>query len=158
MCWWWRRGCGWCGGEVRMAVADTAAPRWWATLPERAGRWAGEVLAHVAAMARNIGEAAGLLGEDDEARVNGRMVKLPQWLVLYLLGQLIGGIWWAATLQADVRYLQGENVKLWNKMEVLELRQGRVENGFDEKVRQKVRETMDDAGYLRVRPGRREGD
>lgn len=45
-------------------------------------------------------------GEDTSGmRVDGNRVNLPQWLFIYLIAQLIGSIWWAATLQSDVRYL-----------------------------------------------------
>jgi hypothetical protein len=77
-------------------------------------------------------------------------------LVIYLIGQLAGGIWWAATLQSDVRYLQGENMKLWQQNEVLKLKNEKIETGFDEKVRAKVREILDDWGYLRVRSRKEE--
>lgn len=83
-------------------------------------------------------------------RVDGSRVNLPQWLFIYLIAQLIGSIWWAATLQSDVRYLQQDNVKVWQKVETHDLQLGKL----DEIVRRAVREAMDDAGYIRVDHGK----
>lgn len=79
---------------------------------------------------------------------------LPPWvlpLAMFLVTQLAAGLWWAATSTSDIRYLQTENAKLWQEIGVLKLKNEKLENGFDEKVRIKVRETLDDWGYLRVR-------
>lgn len=149
-----------------MAVAEAAGRRWWADLADRARRWLGEALAHVIAMTRRIAAAAGLAGGDDGSMsITGNSVKLPQWLTLYLIAQLITSIWWAATLQSDVRYLQMRNTELWQKLEAVQLIQGqydknlvKYDSGLDERVRRSVRETMDDFGYLRVRPQGQEGE
>jgi len=74
---------------------------------------------------------------------------VPPWLlplVLYLVGQLVGSVWWAATMQSDVRYLQQENLKLWQKVETHDLQLGRL----DETVRKAVKEAMNDSNYVRV--------
>jgi len=80
---------------------------------------------------------------------------VPPWLlplIIYLVGQLVGSIWWAATMQSDVKYLQAENLKLWQKIEALDLGREKLDSNLDERIRGKVRETMDDWGYLRVSP------
>lgn len=84
--------------------------------------------------------------DSSNMRVDSARVNLPQWLFIYLIAQLIGSIWWAATLQSDVRYLQAENVKVWQKVETQELQLEQL----DRTVRRAVREAMEDAGYVRV--------
>lgn len=79
-------------------------------------------------------------------RVDGNRVNLPQWLFIYLIAQLIGSIWWAATLQSDVRYLQQDNAKAWQKIET----HGLQLDHMDETVRKAVREAMEDSGYVRI--------
>lgn len=90
---------------------------------------------------------------DDSASVTGSRVQLPQWLFVFLLLQTVSAIWWAASLSADVRYLQAENAKLWEKVEVVKMQQDDTDKKLDERIRQKVRETLDDAGFLRISPG-----
>lgn len=85
-------------------------------------------------------------GGDNLAVTSGR-VQVPQWLFIFLLGQLIGGVWWAASLQSDVRYLQADNVKLWQKVETQELKLGQI----DKIVREAVREALEDANYVHVK-------
>jgi hypothetical protein len=63
----------------------------------------------------------------DSLQISGNRVQLPQWLFLYLIAQLVGGVWWAATLQSDVRYLQQENAKLWQKVETHDLQLARMD-------------------------------
>jgi hypothetical protein len=63
-------------------------------------------------------------------------------LVLYLIGQLVGSVWWAATLQSDVRYAQREDAKIWQKVETHDLQLGKL----DTIVRNAVKEAMSDAG------------
>lgn len=73
----------------------------------------------------------------------------PPWvlpLVMYLVGQLVGGVWWAAMMQSDVRYIQRENVKLWQKVETHDLQMGRL----DTIVRNAVKEAMQDSDYVRI--------
>lgn len=75
---------------------------------------------------------------------------VPPWLlplVIYLVGQLVGSVWWAATMQSDVRYLQSENMKLWQKVETHDLQLQRL----DKIVRDAVKEAMSDANYVRIR-------
>lgn len=54
-------------------------------------------------------------------------------LMIYLVGQLIGGVWWAATLQSDVNHEIADRLKeearLWQSVETyrLEVHQLRVE-------------------------------
>lgn len=104
-------------------------------------------------------------GEDLDATVVRRLDEIaaavkkpsgpPSWvmpLVLFLVVQTGSGIWWAATSTSDVRYLQAENTKLWQEVGVLKLKNERLETNFDEKVRSKVRETLNDWGFLRVSP------
>jgi hypothetical protein len=70
--------------------------------------------------------------------------------VMYLIAQTAGGIWWAATVQSRNEYLIDQNIKLWGKIETQDLQINRLESGLDERIRGKVRETMDDWGYLRT--------
>ena len=89
------------------------------------------------------------------AAVTKKPSGLPPWvlpLAIFLVTQLAASLWWAATSTSDIRYLQAENAKLWQEIGVLKLKNEKIETGFDEKVRVKVRETLDDWGYLRVRP------
>lgn len=75
---------------------------------------------------------------------------VPPWLlplVIYLVGQLVGSVWWAATMQSDVRYLQTENIKLWQKVETHDLQIAQL----DKIVRSAVKEAMSDANYVRIR-------
>ena len=113
-----------------------------------------EVVAAVVAKMSEVRDRMSIAPADDSAAsVTGSKVQLPQWLFMYLVAQLVAGVWWAASLQSDVRYLQAENAKLWQKVELVTLQQADTEKRMDERIRAKVRETMDDAGYLlRVRP------
>lgn len=75
--------------------------------------------------------------------------QLPPWilpLTIYLVGQLVGGVWWAAMMQSDVRYLQRQNEQLWQKVEVHDLQLGKL----DELVRRAVKEAMQDSDYVRI--------
>lgn len=53
---------------------------------------------------------------------------LPLWL--FMAAQLGGGIWWMATVSADVRALTREVGKLEIKHDVLDLKQQRMERDF----------------------------
>lgn len=57
---------------------------------------------------------------DSEFRANDRRVQIPQWLLLFLILQGAGIIWWAATIQSDLKYLQLENAKLWTRLEAVD--------------------------------------
>lgn len=86
---------------------------------------------------------------DDIAASLHKKPGLPPWvlpLAIYLVGQLVGGVWWAAMMQSDVRYLQQENAKLWQKVETHDLIMGRL----DSTVRNAVKEAMQDADYVRI--------
>lgn len=86
-------------------------------------------------------------GNDDALHVTGSRIQLPQWLLVYLLGQLVGGVWWAATLQSDVRHLERDNTKLWQKVETHDLQLGLL----DKTVRTAVKEAMQDTDYIRLK-------
>ena len=62
---------------------------------------------------------------DAEFRANDRRVQIPQWLLLFLIVQGAGIIWWAATMQSDLRYQEREKIRLESKIdtEVVTLRQ-----------------------------------
>jgi hypothetical protein len=88
----------------------------------------------------------------DAMRVDSGRVNLPQWLFVYLIAQLIGSIWWAATMQSDVRYHRQENLKLWQKVETHDLQLSRM----DSMIRVAVKEAMADADYIRLRKNKEE--
>lgn len=71
-------------------------------------------------------------------------------LILYLVAQGVGGIWWAATMQSRVETLQIENGKLWDRIGLHDLQQNKIENNFDERVRGQVREALTDWGYIHI--------
>ena len=74
---------------------------------------------------------------------------LPPWLVplcMYLIGHLVGSIWWAATMQSNVTYLQQDSLRSWQKIETHDLQLGKL----DSIVRAAVKEAMHDANYVRV--------
>lgn len=77
-------------------------------------------------------------------------------VVIYLVGQLCAGIWWAATSQSSILYLQQRNGELWQLIETQRLRVDKLERDQDQVIRNTVRETMDDWGYVRVRPRKEE--
>lgn len=85
----------------------------------------------------------------DELITSSKRPTLPPWLlplVIYLVGQLVGSVWWAATMQSDVRYLQNENLKLWQKVETHDIMLGKM----DETIRRAVKDAMQDADYVRI--------
>lgn len=65
-------------------------------------------------------ETASVPPNDSEFRANDRRVQIPQWLLLFLILQGAGIIWWAATIQSDLKYLQLENAKLWTRLEAVD--------------------------------------
>jgi hypothetical protein len=83
-------------------------------------------------------------------RASGSGVNFPLGIFLYLIAQLIGGIWWAATMQAKVDSLVSDNARLWQKIEAQEMVQNKLENGLDERIRGKVRETLSDWNYVHI--------
>jgi hypothetical protein len=58
-------------------------------------------------------------------RATGTGINFPTGLLLFLLGQLVGGIWWAATLQSDMNHeIQDrakEEARLWQTVETYRL-------------------------------------
>lgn len=54
---------------------------------------------------------------DSEFRANDRRVQIPQWLLLFLIVQGATVIWWAATMQSDLRYQEREKLRLENKID-----------------------------------------
>ena len=99
--------------------------------------------------------------EEISEAVKVKKPSVPPWLVplvMYLIGHLVGSVWWAATMQSRLAYSEQRNVELWQLNESNRLKIDNLKSELDEKIRGKVRETMDDFGYLRVRPGSREGE
>jgi hypothetical protein len=106
---------------------------------------------------------ANMGGEDLESTVNRKLDELrdavkkpamPPWLVglvVYLVGQLIGGIWWAATIQARQDFFILQVNDLTNRVAVVEMRLNKYDSDFNERVRSKVRETVDDLNLIRIR-------
>jgi hypothetical protein len=79
---------------------------------------------------------------------------LPPWLIplmMWSVLQLVGSIWWAATMQAKQDVCLGRIDKADGKIEVLEMRANNNDATFGERVRAKVRETIDDLDLIRVR-------
>lgn len=70
--------------------------------------------------------------------------------VMYLIVQAAGGIWWAATMQAKLDNLTAVNGQLWQKTETQEILINKMENGLDERVRNKAREVLADWGYIHI--------
>jgi hypothetical protein len=75
-------------------------------------------------------------------------------ITLYLIGNLVTSIWWAATIQSNQQHQQvqitinqqqqqQEMIKLWQKVETHDLQLARM----DTMIRQAVREALVDAGY-----------
>lgn len=93
------------------------------------------------------GATARQLNEIKEAL--NKKPSIPPWLIplmMWMVLQLVGSIWWAATKDSDIRYLQNENLKLWQKVETHDLMLGRMEK----MIRDAVKEEMADANYVRV--------
>jgi hypothetical protein len=80
-------------------------------------------------------------------------INLPQsfvlGLVMYLIAQGVGGIWWAATQQAKNDSQAAELVRLNEEVSVLKLQNSTQQSNMDERIRGKVREALDDWGYYR---------
>ena len=112
-----------------------------------------KVSLNLGAMMSEIRERLGVSPPEDAAAITGNKVQLPQWLFVFLILQSAGAIWWAASLSADVRYLQTDNGKLWQKIEVQDLKLQDAEKHFDERVRGRVKDILEDAGYLRISGG-----
>lgn len=88
--------------------------------------------------------------EDDSIfRASGSGINFPLPVILYLIAQLIGSIWWAATMQNKVDNVKEVINELRQENKVLTLQVNKLENGLDERIRMKVRESFDDWGYVR---------
>ena len=82
-------------------------------------------------------------------RASGSGVNFPLGILLYLIAQLIGGIWWAATIQAKVDNLLLTNSELVQQNKLQDLQINTLQNGLDERIRGKVKDVFDDWGYNR---------
>lgn len=71
-------------------------------------------------------------------------------LLMYLLVSAAGGIWWAATMQTKQENQAQTISQLWQKVETQEILINKLENGLDERVRNKAREVLTDWGYIHV--------
>ncbi len=80
-------------------------------------------------------------------------INLPQsfvlGLVMYLIAQGVGGIWWAATQQAKNDSQAAEIVRQDQEIELLKLQNSTLQGNMDERIRGKVREALNDWGYYR---------
>lgn len=140
-----------------MAVADAAlAPRrpWWSRLPSS---W---LQMSPPDDRERLDETDYRRRREDYAPPPAPRIQVPIGVVvtiaIYLIGQLAGSIWWAATLSSKVAYLEQRQGELWQKLEANDLARSKLDSGLDERIRGKIRETMDDWGYLRVRPRKEE--
>lgn len=90
----------------------------------------------------------------DELREAVKRPAMPPWLiglVIFLVTQLIGGIWWAATIQARQDFFILQVTELTERVGVLEMRLNKADADFNERVRGRVRETIDDLDLIRIR-------
>ena len=71
-------------------------------------------------------------------RASGHGINFPTAIFLYLIAQLVGSIWWAATIQAKSSFLEAENAKLWQKIETHDLLLNRQESVIRAQVREFV--------------------
>jgi hypothetical protein len=76
-------------------------------------------------------------------RASGHGINFPTAIFLYLIAQLVGSIWWAATIQAKSSFLEAENAKLWQKIELHDLQLNRQESVIRAQVREFVGDEMD---------------
>lgn len=77
-------------------------------------------------MTRTIKDAAA-----DSFQVSGSRVQMPQWMVPFLVLQLGGGIWWAATLSSDVKHMAADRDKAQAQVEVQKLQLERLGRDLD---------------------------
>lgn len=91
---------------------------------------------------------------DSEFRANDRRVQIPQWLLLFLILQGAGIIWWAATIQSDLKYLQLENAKLWTRLEAVDRsasdRSKEIDNEIKNVVKDEIANQLLSRGIIRV--------
>jgi len=94
-------------------------------------------------------------------RASGQGINFPAVFFFWTVAQLIGGVWWAATMQSNVNNLTQENAKLWSalaaaeakangRLDTHELQINTVQNNLDERIRAKAREVLTDWGYIHV--------
>lgn len=112
----------------------------------------------------SIAEPALMAGEDLDSTMIRRLDELkeavakkpalPPWLiplVMWSIIQLVGSIWWAATIQAKQEFMLLKLNDVEGRTSVLEMRANKNDTDFGERVRAKVRETIDDMDLIRVR-------
>lgn len=87
---------------------------------------------------------------DSDFRVNERRVQIPQWLLLFLVLQGGTGIWWAATMQSDLRYVQLENVKLWTKIQELAKADEDQLRDLRDEIKDEVSNQLVNRGIIRI--------
>lgn len=100
------------------------------------------------------------LSNDSEFRANDRRVQIPQWLLLFLILQGAGIIWWAATIQSDLKYLQLENAKLWTRLEAVDRSasdkskelDGQIKNTIKEEIANQLVNQLLTRGVIRIQP------
>lgn len=91
---------------------------------------------------------------DDLKETISKKPALPPWLiplVMWSIIQLVGSIWWAATMQAKLDFVILKLNDAEQRVNVLEMRANKNDTDFGERVRSKVRETIDDLDLIRVR-------
>lgn len=100
---------------------------------------------------------------DSEFRANDRRVQIPQWLLLFLILQGGGIIWWAATMQSDQRYQEREKVRLESKIDtevtslkqeikLYEIQRQKDVDRVRDQVRDEVANQLLSRGVIRVQP------
>lgn len=90
---------------------------------------------------------------DELREAMSKKPSLPPWLIPLLMWsiiQLVGSIWWAATISAKLDALLAAETETKQRVSVLEMRVNNSDATFGEKVRSKVRETIDDLDLIRV--------
>lgn len=85
---------------------------------------------------------SGIQPNDSEFRANDRRVQIPQWLLLFLILQGAGIIWWAATIQSDLKYLQLENAKLWTRLEAVDRSASDRSKELDSQIKNTIKDEI----------------
>ena len=102
-------------------------------------------------------------GNDSEFRANDRRVQIPQWLLLFLIIQGAGIIWWAATMQSDLRYQEREKIRIEGKIDtqsgqmeqeikLYDLQRQKDVDRVRDQVRDEVANQLLSRGIIRVQP------
>ena len=98
---------------------------------------------------------SAVTGEAPEsANFGANAVRLPPWLVLYLLGQLpalLGAAWWSSALSSKVDYLQAGMAEMRQELKVMDLQHQADVKEFDQRVREAIRAQLADGGWTRIR-------